>query len=113
LGETKRRESVVLDSGDNESYWSMKEATYRRRNEALRGTNAFDSSRLAPPFLHKIWSLRRCSLNPRPFFRMIGRKTEIDVVTVMIRLCKRSSAGNLIFAHCYNAEARVEDLTMK
>jgi len=57
--------------------------------------------------------LGRCSLKSKPFFKIIGRKTEIDVVTVMIRLCKRSSAGNLIFAHCYNAEARVEDLTRK
>ena len=68
---------------------------------------------MSVPTLDKTWSLGRCSLKPKPFFKIIGRKTEIDVVTVMIRLCRRSSAGNLIFAHCYNAEARVEDLTMK
>jgi len=38
---------------DDASYWLTKEATYRRRNQALRGTNAFDSSRSASPLLNR------------------------------------------------------------
>lgn len=98
---------------NDERYWPKTEATYRRCNEALRGTNAFDSQRSASPLPDKGWSLKRCSLNPRPFLRIIGRKTDMEVVTVIMRLREQSSAGNPAPAVCYIAETRIENLTMK